>query len=44
MADDFFIDRLDTPIGERPEVHIWRSDAAPWYDPKRQAPEKPEGL
>lgn len=35
---------LDTPIGERPEVHIWRSDAAPWYDPKRQASEKPEGL
>ena len=35
---------LDTPVGERPEVHIWRSDAATWYDPKRQAPEKPEGL
>lgn len=35
---------LDTPVGERPEVHIWRSDAATWYDPKRTAPEKPEGL
>ncbi len=31
-------------MAERPEVHIWRSDAAPWYDPKRQAPERPEGL
>src|SRR5258705_11210957 len=25
---------LDTPIAERPKVHIWRSDAAPWFDPK----------
>ena len=27
-----------------PQVHIWRSDAASWYDPKTQFPEKPEGL
>ena len=31
-----------SPTG--PQVHIWRSDAAPWYDPKKQFPEKPEGL
>jgi len=35
---------LDTPVSDRPQVHIWRSDAAPWYDPKQQFPEKPEGL
>ena len=35
---------LDTPVTDRPQVHIWRSDAAPWYDPKQQFPEKPEGL
>ena len=35
---------LDTPVADRPQVHIWRSDAAPWYDPKQQFPEKPEGL
>lgn len=40
---------LDTPVTVhelegRPQVHIWRSDAAPWYDPKQQFPEKPEGL
>ncbi|EJN15203.1 hypothetical protein PMI42_01211 [Bradyrhizobium sp. YR681] len=34
---------LDTPIAERPEVHIWRSDAADWYDPKAELPEWPEG-
>lgn len=28
----------------RPDIHIWRSDAAAWYDPHRQAPEKAEGL
>lgn len=32
-----------TEIG-LPQIHIWRSDAAPWYDPKAQFPEKPEGL
>jgi hypothetical protein len=36
-------DGLDTAIAERPKVHIWRSDAAPWYDPKDQLREWPEG-
>jgi hypothetical protein len=35
---------LDTPVSDKPQIHIWRSDAAPWYDPKQQFPEKPEGL
>ena len=26
------------------DFDIWRSDAASWYDPKRQFPEMPEGL
>ena len=30
---------LDTPIPERPKMHIWRSDAASWFDPKDQLPE-----
>ena len=34
---------LDTPIAERPEMHIWRSDGADWYDPKDDLPEWPEG-
>jgi hypothetical protein len=34
---------LDTPITERPQMHIWRSDAAPWFDPNDQLPEWPEG-
>jgi hypothetical protein len=34
---------LDTDIAERPVVHIWRSDAASWYDPKELLPEWPEG-
>ena len=34
---------LDTPIAERPQMHIWRSDAAPWFDPNDQLPEWPEG-
>jgi hypothetical protein len=34
---------LDTPIAERPKVHIWRSDCAPWFDPKDPLPEWPEG-
>jgi hypothetical protein len=33
---------LDTPIEERPRAHIWRSDAANWYDPKQELPEFPE--
>lgn len=35
---------LDTEVRERPQVHIWRSDAAPWYDPKVNVPEKQEGV
>ena len=34
---------LDTPITDRPVAHIWRSDAASWFDPKDQLPEWPEG-
>lgn len=33
---------LDTPISDRPRMHIWRSDGASWYDPKDQVPEWPE--
>ncbi len=35
---------LDTNVRDRPQVHIWRSDAAPWYDPKVAVPEKQEGV
>jgi hypothetical protein len=35
---------LDTPITDRAKCHIWRSDAAPWYDPKDSIPELPEGF
>ena len=35
---------LDTPATGVPQVHIWRSDAAPWYDPKATLEEKPRGL
>jgi ADP-ribosyl-[dinitrogen reductase] hydrolase len=35
---------LDTTVGERPQLHIWRSEAASWYDPKVTWAEKPEGL
>jgi hypothetical protein len=35
---------LDTEVRNVPQVHIWRSDAAPWYDPKIGLPEKQEGL
>ena len=34
---------LDTAIADRPEMHIWRSDSASWYDPKDPLPEWPEG-
>jgi hypothetical protein len=30
---------LDTPIDDKPRAHIWRSDAASWYDPKLELPE-----
>ena len=35
---------LDTPITDRAKVHIWGSDAAPWYDPKDSIPEQLEGF
>ena len=35
---------LDTPITGAPKAHIWRSDAAAWYDPKLILPELPEGF
>jgi hypothetical protein len=34
---------LDTVIEARPKLHIWRSEAASWYDPKDPLPEWPEG-
>lgn len=33
---------LDTPVTMRAEGHIWRSDAASWYDPKQILPEASE--
>jgi hypothetical protein len=30
---------LDTPITDRPKLHIWRSEGASWFDPKDQVPE-----
>ena len=27
-----------------PQVHIWRTDGASWYDPKASFPELPQGL
>lgn len=35
---------LDTPIAGGPKAHIWRSDAAAWYDPKTALPEWPQGM
>jgi len=35
---------LDADIKGVPQVHIWRSDAASWYDPKETSPELPAGL
>jgi hypothetical protein len=34
----------DTPVDERPKVHIWRSDAATWFDPKLELPDLPAGI
>ena len=34
---------IDTEFTERPLGHIWRSDAAPWYDPRDKLPMLPEG-
>ena len=33
---------LDTPVSGPARAHIWRSDAASWYDPKDATPELPE--
>jgi hypothetical protein len=35
---------LDTAITDQPKAHIWRSDAATWFDPKDRLPEFPERL
>ncbi|MCX7364336.1 MAG: GFA family protein [Alphaproteobacteria bacterium] len=35
---------LDTPVRDIPQVHIWRSDGAAWYDPKIDLPELQKGL
>jgi hypothetical protein len=35
---------LDTPVTQTPIAHIWRSDAASWYDPRAVAPELLEGF
>jgi hypothetical protein len=39
---------LDTSLGsgvtDRPQVHIWRTDGASWYDPKASFSELPRGL
>ncbi len=35
---------LDTPVRDIPQVHIWRSDGAAWYDPKIDLPEMQKGL
>lgn len=33
---------LDTPVTDRPKPHMWRSEAASWYDPGDVLPEFPE--
>jgi len=33
---------LDTPITDRPKLHMWRSEAASWYDPGDVLAEFPE--
>ena len=35
---------LDTAAPPEAIAHIWRSDAASWYDPRQQLPELLEGL
>ena len=34
---------LDDDPGSRPEMHIWRSEGACWYDPEKRIPEHNEG-
>lgn len=35
---------LDTEASRKPEVHIWRSEGASWYDPALPVAELPRGL
>lgn len=35
---------LDTEVEGAPQLHIWRSDGASWYDPKVPVDELPRGL
>ncbi|MDE2486055.1 MAG: GFA family protein [Alphaproteobacteria bacterium] len=35
---------LDTPVKPDRQWHIWRSDAASWYDPSETHPELAEGF
>jgi hypothetical protein len=35
---------LDTDVRGKPDVHIWRSDGASWYDPTLPVAELPGGL
>ena len=35
---------LDTFISDKARAHIWRSDAASWFDPKDQTAEFPQGV
>jgi hypothetical protein len=35
---------LDTPLADTSAVHIWRSDAASWYDPKVQLREYQQAI
>lgn len=34
---------MDTEITQKPDAHIWRSDAAPWYDPDHGVRQLQEG-
>lgn len=35
---------VDTELETRPQAHIWREDAANWYDPKDRLPMLPQGV
>jgi hypothetical protein len=35
---------LDTDVTDKPQVHIWRTDDASWYDPKTEVAALPRGL
>jgi hypothetical protein len=35
---------LDTPISDKANAHIWRSDGASWYDPRDNTPEFTAGV